>query len=251
MAERSNRILAVWGSPSCGKTTIAAKVADYLSGKGYDTALLLCDTDAPPLPLLIPPSEMETEKSLGSILAAVRISETLILQNSITVKKNPHISIVGMLKGENAYSYPKYTQAQAKELLERLREIVDFVIVDCSSHLSDDILSTIALIESDCVLRLINCDLKSISYLSSQLPLLADGKFRIDKQVKVANNVKAIHSGENIAQILGGVAFTIPHSDLVEQQYLNGEMLKPTPVKRETKEFRNRIEEIAEEVFGV
>lgn len=251
MAERSNQVLAVWGSPSCGKTTIAAKVADCLSGKGYDTALLLCDTDAPPLPLLIPPSEMETEKSLGSILAAVRISETLILQNSITVKKNPHISIIGMLKGENAYSYPKYTQAQAKELLERLRGIVDFVIVDCSSHLSDDILSTIALIESDSVLRLINCDLKSISYLSSQLPLLADGKFKAEKQIKIANNVKSMHSGENIAQILGGVAFTIPHSDLVEQQYLNGELLKPTPVKRETKEFRNRIEKIAEEVFGV
>lgn len=249
MAESSNQVLAVWGSPSCGKTTIAAKVVDYLSGKGYDTALLLCDTDAPPLPLLIPPSEIETEKSLGSILAAVRISETLILQNSITVKKNPHISIIGMLKGENAYSYPKYTQAQAKELLERLRGIVDFVIVDCSSHLSDDILSTIALIESDSVLRLINCDLKSISYLSSQLPLLADSKFKTEKQIKVANNVKSMHSGENIAQILGGVAFTIPHSDLVEQQYLNGELLKPTPVKRETKEFRNRIGEIAEEVF--
>lgn len=249
MAERSNQILAVWGSPSCGKTTIAAKIAGYVSGKGYDTALLLCDTDAPPLPLLLPPSELETEKSLGSILAAVKISETLILQNSITIKKNPHISIIGMLKGENEYSYPKYTQVQAQELLERLREIVDFVIVDCSGHLSGDILSTVALMESDSVLRLINCDLKSISYLSSQLPLLADGKFKAEKQIKVANNVKTIHSGENIEQILGGVAFTIPHSDLVEQQYLNGELLKHTPTKRETKEFRKVIEEIAEEVF--
>ncbi len=249
MAGCSNQILAVWGSPSCGKTTIAAKIAGYISGKGYDVALLLCDMDAPPLPLLIPPSEIETEKSLGSILAAVKISETLILKNSITIKRNPHISIIGMMKGENVYSYPKYTQVQGKELLERLREIVDFVIVDCSSHLSDDILSTVALIESDCVLRLINCDLKSISYLSSQLPLLADGKFRTEKQVKIANNVKSIHSGENIEQILGGVTFTIPHSDLVEQQYLNGELLKHTPVKRETKEFRKIIEEIAEEVF--
>lgn len=99
-----------------------------------------------------------------------------------------------MLKGENAFTYPKYTIIQAKEFIAELRNMVDFVIVDCSSHLSDDILSTAALMESDVVLRLINCDLKSISYLSSQLPLLADSKFKAEKQIKVANDVKAIHS---------------------------------------------------------
>lgn len=251
MIRQNNQVLAVWGSPSCGKTTMAAKIANYITGKGYDVALLLCDMDAPPLPLLVPPSDIETEKSLGSILAAVKIHENLILQNSITIKKNPHISIIGMLKGENTFSYPKYTQIQAHELIEGLKDIVDFVIVDCSSHLSDDVLSTVALIESDCVLRLINCDLKSISYLSSQLPLLADSKFKTDKQLKVANNVKSIHSGENIEQILGGVTFTVPYSSLVETQYLNGELLRNTPVKRDTKEFRRVIEEIAEEVFDL
>lgn len=80
---RDSKILAVWGSPSCGKTTVAAKVASYVSSKGYDVALVLCDFDAPPLPLLVPPSDIENERSLGSILAAVKINETLILQNSI------------------------------------------------------------------------------------------------------------------------------------------------------------------------
>ena len=54
MRHSDNRVLAVWGSPSCGKTTIAAKVANYIANKGFDVALLLCDTDAPPLPLLVP-----------------------------------------------------------------------------------------------------------------------------------------------------------------------------------------------------
>lgn len=242
-------MLAVWGSPSCGKTTIAAKITNYVASKGYDVVLLLCDMDAPPLPLLVPPQELETERSLGSILAAARVNERLILQNCITLKKNRHISIIGMLKGENIFSYPKYTQVQAKELLDGLREIADFIVIDCSSHLSDDILSTVSLIESDTVLRLINCDLKSISYLSSQLPLLADQKFKTDKQLKVANDVRSVHSGENISQVLGGVTFTIPHSDGVENQYLMGELLKNTPVKRETKEFRRVIEEISGEVF--
>ena len=63
--------------------------------------------------------------------------------------------------------------------------------------------------------------------------------------------MKSIHSGENINQVLGGVTFTIPHSDGVENQYLMGELLKNTPVKRETKEFRRVIEEISEEVFDL
>lgn len=248
---KQNNVLAVWGSPSSGKTLVSAKLANYLTGKGYDVALILCDTDAPPLHLLVPINKIENERSLGSILAAVKINQNLILQNSITIKKNSHISVIGMLKGENKFSYPRYTQVQASELIEQLTEIVDFVIVDCSSHLSDDILSTVALIESDCVLRLINCDLKSVSYLSSQLPLLADSKFKADKQLKVANDVKPIHSSENIEQVIGGVMFTIPHCDLVEKQYLIGELLLDTPLKKETKEFRQAIEDIAEEVFDI
>lgn len=247
----SNQILAVWGSPSCGKTTVAAKIARHIANQKYDVILLLCDTDAPPLPLLVPPSDIETEKSLGSILAAARISQNLILQNCITLKRNSHISLIGMLKGENAFSYPKYTGEQAKQLLDNLREIADYIVIDCSSHLSDDVLSTMSLIESDCVLRLINCDLKSISYLSSQLPLLTDVKFKTDKQLKVANDVKSIHSGENIEQVLGGVSFTIPHSVIVEEQYLTGELLRDTPTKRETKAFRGVIEEICGEVFDL
>lgn len=247
----SNQILAVWGSPSCGKTTVAAKIARHIANQKYDVILLLCDTDAPPLPLLVPPSDIETEKSLGSILAAARVSQNLILQNCITLKRNSHISLIGMLKGENAFSYPKYTGEQAKQLLDNLREIADYIVIDCSSHLSDDVLSTMSLIESDCVLRLINCDLKSISYLSSQLPLLTDVKFKTDKQLKVANDVKSIHSGENIEQVLGGVSFTIPHSVVVEEQYLTGELLRDTPTKRETKAFRGVIEEICGEVFDL
>lgn len=245
----NRKVLAVWGSPSSGKTTISAKLACFLSGEGYDVALLLCDTDAPPLPLLASPSDLEMEKSLGSILAAARITANLILQNSMTLKRNDHLTLIGMLKGENAFSYPRYTSTQGQQLLEHLREIADFVIVDCSSHLSDDVLSTVSLIEADIVLRLINCDLKSISYLSSQLPLLADARFKAEKQVKIANNVRSIHSGENIEQVLGGVSCTVPHCSGVENQYLAGELLKNTPAKRETKAFRTVVEEIAREVF--
>jgi hypothetical protein len=38
--------------------------------------------------------------------------------------------------------------------------------------------------EADSVLRLANCDLKSVGYFSSQLPLLKESKWDADKQYK-------------------------------------------------------------------
>ena len=139
MRHSDNRVLAVWGSPSCGKTTIAAKVANYIANKGFDVALLLCDTDAPPLPLLVPPSEIETEKSLGSILAAAKITESLVMQNCITFKfVYPNVPTLGtnLVKADHIsliHLYSKYIFAQARVEVRTNRgsEIKDQLIVFC------------------------------------------------------------------------------------------------------------------------
>ena len=101
MDRAEKNILAVWGSPSSGKTTVAAKIANYLSKSGYDTALLLCDMDAPPLPLMVPPTDIETEKSLGSIMAAAKINKNLILQ----FKHNKIILLKSFLKLKHLYQF--------------------------------------------------------------------------------------------------------------------------------------------------
>lgn len=51
-------------------------------------------------------------------------------------------------------------------------------------------------------------------------------------------------------QLLGSVAFQIPHSSEVERQYLEGELLAGLCLK-ESRAFRKEIEKIAKEVFGV
>lgn len=51
----ANQILAVWGSPGCGKTTTAVKLAAYLATQKRDVALLLCDMNTPMLPCICPP----------------------------------------------------------------------------------------------------------------------------------------------------------------------------------------------------
>ncbi len=243
-------VLAVWGSPGSGKTTVAVKLAKYLADQKHNTVLVLCDMTAPMMSCICPPSELDSEHSLGSILAAAHISESLIKYNMVTLKRNSFLTLLGMRKGENEYTYPPYSEAQAKELMDGLREIAPFVVVDCGSYIANDILSAVAIMEADSVLRLANADLKSVSYFSSQLPLLRDSKWDADKQYKVASNLKPYQVGEQIGQALGSVAFNLLYSQELEEQYLAGNLLADLSLK-DSRSFRREVEKICKEVFGI
>lgn len=56
MEESGGGILAVWGSPGCGKTVTAVKIAKNLAAQKKNTVLLLCDMTAPMMPCM--PSSM-------------------------------------------------------------------------------------------------------------------------------------------------------------------------------------------------
>ena len=242
-------ILAVWGSPGSGKTVTAVKLAKALADKKRNVALLLCDMTAPMLPCICPPSELECERSLGSVLAVPHISDALIKNNCVTHKRLSYLTLLGMKKGENEYTYPPYTEQQATELLDGLREIAPYIIVDCGSYIANDILSAVALMEADSVLRLANCDLKSVGYFSSQLPLLNDSKWDADKQYKVAANVKPQQAAEHIGKVLGAVIFKLPYSQELEEQYLAGTLLSNLTMK-DSRPYRKELDRILKEVFG-
>lgn len=247
--KNENQMLAVWGSPGSGKTVTAVKLAARLAQQKRDVALLLCDMNTPMLPCICPPSDLEEEHSLGSILAAAHVSESLVRHNCIMHKRFRHLTILGMRKGENEYTYPVYERQQAEGLLNNLRKIAPYIIIDCGSHIANDILSAIALMEADAVLRLVNCDLKSISYLSSQLPLLKENQWDAEKQYKVASNVRPNEASDHIEQVLGSVAFQIPHSEEVASQVLEGNLFKELGMK-DSRGFRRALDSITKEVFG-
>lgn len=245
-----NQVLAVWGSPSSGKTIMSVKIARYIASQKKNVILVLADMSAPPLPFICPPSDLEAELSMGNILGAAHVTETLIKQNAILHRKNEYLTMLGMLKGENAFTYPPYTETQAKELLAELRKMADYIVIDCTSNITGDVLSAVSLIESDAVLRLVSCDLKSISYLSSQLPFLLDNKFNANKQYKAASNVDDFQADDNIEQVVGGVSFKIPHSEEVYKQFLSGNLFAGLSDKS-SKDFRKAVAKITNEVFEI
>lgn len=247
---QDNQVLAVWGSPSSGKTIMSVKLARYIASQKKNVILVLADMSAPPLPYVCPSSDLESELSLGNILGAAHVDGNLVKQNAILHKKNEYLTMFAMLKGENAFSYAPYTETQAREFIHALRQLAEYIIIDCTSNITNDILSAVSLIESDAVLRLVSCDLKSISYLNSQLPLLLDNKFNANKQYKAASNVSSFQADDEIEQIVGGVNFKIPHSDEVYKQFLAGNLFGGL-TEKDSKDFRKAVSKIANEVFYI
>lgn len=207
----SGGMLAVWGSPGSGKTITAVKIAKMLSARKKNVILLLCDMAAPMLPCICPADALESNGSLAGVLAAARISENLIKHNLVTFKRNSCLAVLGLLERQNEYSTPPFTQKQVVELLDGLRQIAPYVIVDCGSYIANDILSAVALMEADSILRLANCDPKSVNYFASQLPLLDGPEWDMDKQYKVASNVKPYQAADHIGKVLGDTAFVLPY----------------------------------------
>ena len=242
------KVAAVWGSPSSGKTTVSVKLAHHLACRKKNVILLLCDMVSPSLPCLCNPADLVEEHSLGNILGAAHVTQALIKENCIFHKKFKYLTLIGMRKGENVFTYPPYTQTQAEELLRNLRTMADYIIVDCGSYIAFDVLSAVSLIESDYVMRLVTCSLKSISYLSSQLPLLRDQKWDADKQIRIVSDVKPNEAANYVEQVFGRISYTIPHSAEVETQVLEGRMFHDL-TQKDSRDFKACIETIGKEVL--
>lgn len=248
MPNKQKQMLAVWGSPGSGKTVTAVKIAAELSKQKKNVVIVLCDTTAPALPALIRTKKMP-ECSVGAALAAPVITQDLVLKNLAIYDKNPYISLLGYKAGENIYTYAEYTKERAVDMLVLLRHIADYVIVDCSSSLTDNILSTTALEVADDVLRLCPCELKGISYYMSYLPLIGDRKFKPEKHIKALSNTRSYEGGREYESSYGGVKYRLPYIPTIEEQAATLNLTEPLSGK-EAKAYESVIAAIAREVFA-
>ena len=134
-------------------------------------------------------------------------------------------------------------------MLVLLRHIADYVIVDCTSLLTGNVLATTALEVADDVLRVCSCDLKAISYFSSYLSLVADRKFKPEQHIKVLSNTRPYQGGSEYENSFGGVKYRLPYLPSLEEQAAMLKLLEPLSGK-EAKTYEPVIAAIAGEVFG-
>lgn len=235
-----SKMIAIWGAPNSGKTTFAIKLASAIYEQYSSTVLMLsCDNITPSLPVLFPNYKSDELYSVGVPLSKTEISQQELIKSIITLKNKINLGFLGYKDGENKFTYPDYDEEKAHALLEGLKSLADFVIVDCTSSL-DNVLSSVAIQEADEVIRLTTPTLKCISYFASQLPLYVDPKYRLDRHI-IGLNVTESDCYMPIDEVknhLKEVYFTLPYCHEIRQQTADSELFKPVSDKKYTSKFK-------------
>lgn len=240
-------IIAIWGSPNSGKTTFATKLATAIYDNYQSTVIVVYpDLETPVLSVLFPNEKLEDLGSLGQILSKTEVETDEIIKNLVTVKSRQNFGFLGYKAGENKFSYPKFGKAKAEDLFDKLCDLANYIIVDCSSNLENNVISALAMEKADQIIRLASPDLKSISFYLSQLPVYADSKYQQDEHIQGLNipNTDVFMPIEEAKSHLKDVAFTLPYSDEIKEQMQEGLLYEPSKDKR----FNKRMKEIAEKV---
>lgn len=243
----NNQIIALWGNPDAGKTTVSIKLAKELSIKKKNVIVVFCDVLLPSIMTILPYVKAEN-KSLGSILSALEITQEDILSKCSTLEKNPYISLLGYSHGDNIFTYASYSKERAVDFLILLRHLADYVIIDCSSVFAYDTLSAVALEMADNVVRLCSSNLKAASYFTSYLPLLADRRFNVDRHIKVLSKVKENEPKDQIIEMYTGVKYELPYTEEIQNQFLSASLFNELKDKNSL-EYKNTIRDLSEYII--
>lgn len=225
------KVIAVWGSPNSGKTTLSIKLAKELS-KQNSVIVLFSDILAPVIPTL--KGDIDTKKSLGNVLSSATLDNDIILKNCIEVENIENIGFLGYTQGENVFTYPQYTEERVKETIESLKELVDYVIIDTSSNFVNDLITIVALEISDKVLRVNSSELKNISYFDSYLPLLIDSRFKRDTHINILSNLRSDDAKDELEDLYN-IKATIEYSEEIREQVLCSDLLLNLSAKEQDK----------------
>lgn len=223
MANKQKQMLAVWGSPGGGKTVTAVKLALELSKRKKNVVLVFTDVTAPTLPAVVSEKKLP-DVSVGELLAAPGMTQEQVLKTCVPCEKNPYISFLGYKAGENVFTHAEYSKEKAVDMLVLLRHIADYVIVDCTSLLTGNVLATTALEVADDVLRVCGCDLKAISYFSSYYYTRGSAfSFLVDQKPEYT---RYFTSWEQVTP----VSFPNPMQNRIIENYCSGVYLSPDQV---------------------
>ena len=243
------KIIAVWGSPNSGKTTFSTKLATAIYDNYQATVVVLyCDLETPALPVIFPNEKSEDLGSVGVPLSKIEVEMDDILQNAITLKQKGNLVFLGYRTGDNKYTFPKYGRAKAEALIELICEHADYLIIDCTSNLDNNVLSATGLEMADQIIRLASPDLKCISYYLSQLPVYSDSRYRLEEHIQGLNtpNADVYMPIEEAKSHLKDVRFTVPYCQMLKIQTQCGNLFEPTG----DKQYEKRMKEIAQKVVS-
>ena len=215
------KMIAVCGSPNCGKTMTALKLAQEIYHLNKTSIVFLSpDINVPCMAYLFPNGKDSDLYSLGAALDKTDIYKEDVIRQTVNVKTMQNFGFLGFKLGENRYSYPRPTEDKIIQLLTVLRECAEYVIVDCTCD-SDDMVSTISKRDCDIAVQMFTPDMKCIAYYASCVNqfLMIEGK-----KLKVMNEMERdvyLPTFET-EKHFHGMDFKLPYERMLRQQMITG-----------------------------
>ncbi|BCJ98400.1 hypothetical protein [Anaerocolumna chitinilytica] len=236
----NGKVISVWGSKGCGKTTAAVKIASEFAERKIDTILVLTDILAPDINCLMP--ARKDLQTMGHLWSTPDCSMDTILK-ACNVTDSKHLAVLAFKSGENVFSYPEYTKENILDIFVKLKSLADYIIVDCVEEFAFNILTMVSLELADKVVRLHEPLMKSFSFFDSNMALLKDSRYKTDQHYKVLAKGKRSQAKEIAISHFGGIQAELPYSEDLENQMLEGELFKKAEGKamKEYNEGLNKI----------
>lgn len=218
-----SKIIAVWGSSGSGKSMFCCILAKSLTQSKQKAIIINADLSTPMLPVWLPEQIIETGVSVGQVLSSAEIDTSLVASKVTVLKSYPFIGLMGFTAGENPLSYPEIKYDMVRSLVSAAAKLVDYVILDCSSSMTN--FFTPAAIESaDVVVRILTPDLKGINYLKAHQPLLTDARFKYHEHLTFAGLARPFHALDEMGHLIGGFDGLLPYSKEIDRCATEGNM---------------------------
>lgn len=211
-----SKVITVWGSPGSGKSMFCCILAKALTKSKEKAIIINADFSVPMLPVWLPAQPTENGVSVGQVLSALEIDNALVASHVTVLKSYPFIGLMGYTAGENPLSYPEVKYESVKLLITAAAQLVDYVILDCSSNMTN--FFTPAAIESaNVAVRILTPDLKGVSYLAAHQPLLTDARFHYHDHLTFAGLARPFHAIDEMAHQIGGIDGLLPYGKELER----------------------------------
>ncbi len=239
-----SKLIAFYGSPGSGKTSIALKFAmeTYVKTKDEIVAFLSPDMTVPSIALLFPNYAPNEVVSLSDIFDNTAITNESLLKNAVTVKSMKDFFALGFKAGENRFSFPAPTPEKINSLFSALSDVAGYIFVDCTNDETDEI-SKKALALADIVVRIITPDLKGMAWYSSNKNTdKTEGK-DLFNVVNVTEKDLYLPT-EEVCTKLHSIAALLPYSRALKQQMLDGRMYDRLNDRAYTKKLQSLVSKI-------
>lgn len=220
-----SKVITVWGSPGSGKSMFCCILAKALTRDKQKAIIINADLSTPMLPVWLPEQMVETNASIGQVLSSMEIDTTLVASKVTVLKNYPFIGLMAYSAGENPLSYPEIKYDMVLKLVEAAKKLVDFVILDCCSNMTN-VFTPAAIEAGDAIIRILTPDLKGVNYLKAHQPLLVDGRFRYHEHLTFAGMARPFHALDEMGYIIGGFDGLLPYGKEIDRCATEGGMFR-------------------------